>query len=181
MSGHKSRTIWTIGHSTREMAEFIGLLRENRIGVLADVRRFPGSRRNPQFHTNALAAALREAGIDYRHFVALGGRRRPLPDSPNGVWRNLAFRGYADYMASTEFRSALAALAALAGTRRCAIMCAELLWWRCHRSMIADDLQLHGWQVVHIMGPGKTAAHALREAAHLVDDAPVYGGQPRLL
>ena len=174
-------TIWTIGHSTWTIPEFIGLLKENRIALVADVRRFPGSRRNPQFHTDALAVSLQAAGIGYRHFVALGGRRQPLADSPNAVWRNPGFRGYADHMATAEFRSALAALAALADTRRCAIMCAELLWWRCHRSMIADDLQLHDWQVTHIMGPGKTAPHALREPAQLIDGAPVYGLQPRLL
>lgn len=182
MNAHQSPTIWTIGHSTRDATSFVDLLHENRIEILADVRRFPGSRRHPQFRTGALAATLRAAGIDYRHFVALGGRRRPREDSRNGVWRNIAFRGYADHMASPEFRAAFAALTALAAQRRCAVMCAELLWWQCHRSMIADDLQLHGWQVVHIMGPGKSAAHALREPARLVDDAPVYdGGQPHLL
>lgn len=181
MNGHSGRTIWTVGHSNRDVDEFVQLLRENRIEALADVRRFPGSRHNPQFHTEALAATLRAAGIEYAHYPALGGRRRPRPDSPNGVWRNLAFRGYADHMATSEFRSALASLETLAIAKRCAVMCAELLWWRCHRSMIADDLELHGWRVVHILGPGKTVPHAFREAAHLVDDVPVYGDQLSLL
>ena len=182
MDNDDARTIWTIGHSTREVRAFIDLLRENRIALLVDVRRFPGSRRHPQFGSEALAASLHEADIGYRHVVALGGRRRPLPDSRNGVWRNPAFRGYADHMASTEFRAALAALMALATRQRCALMCAELLWWQCHRSMIADDLLLHGWEVVHILGPGKHAPHALREPARLVDDVPVYGdGQVPLL
>lgn len=174
--------IWTIGHSTRSLHDFIGLLQEQRIEVIADVRRYPGSRRHPQFGSVALAESLAAGAIDYRHFVALGGRRRALPDSRNGVWRNPAFRGYADYMASSEFRAALAMLMTLARRQRCAILCAELLWWRCHRSMIADDLLLHGWDVVHILDPGKTAPHALREPARLLDDVPFYGdGQGSLL
>ena len=182
MTNNDAHTLWTIGHSTRDAATLIDLLREYRIGILVDVRRFPGSRRNPQFHTDALAASVRAAGIEYCHLVALGGRRRPHADSPNAVWRNAAFRGYADYMASAEFRAAFATLTELAAVRRCAILCAELLWWRCHRSMIADDLVLHGWRVMHIMEAGKLAEHAFREPAHLVDDAPVYdGGQSRLL
>lgn len=177
-----TKTLWTIGHSTRDIDAFIGLLTENRIEVLIDVRRFPGSRRYPHFHTDALAASLPAAGIAYCHVAALGGRRKVRADSPNTQWRNPAFRGYADHMASTEFRDAFAALSALATEQRCAIMCAELLWWRCHRSMIADDLELHGWHVVHIMGPGKTAEHAFRAAAHLIGDTPVYdGGQAALL
>ncbi|GAA0711265.1 DUF488 domain-containing protein [Dokdonella soli] len=161
---------------------FIGLLREQRIELLLDVRRFPGSRRHPQFGRAALAGILRDAGIDYRHLVALGGRRRPHVDSPNGAWRNAAFRGYADYMASPDYREAFAALTTLATTWRSAIMCAELLWWRCHRAMIADDLVLHGWRVTHVMDAGKTAPHAFREPARLVGDVPVYGaGQAALL
>ena len=176
------RTIWTIGHSTRTTQTFIDLLHEYAIDTLADVRRFPGSRRHPQFGSEALATSLRDAGIDYRHFAELGGRRQPRADSPNAVWRNAAFRGYADHMASREYRDAFIALAALAAEHRCALMCAEVLWWRCHRSMIADDLTLRGWQVVHILGPGKTAPHAFREPAHLVEDGPVYdGGQASLL
>lgn len=182
MNAVELETLWTIGHSTRSAAAFVKLLQEYRIDLLVDVRRFPGSRRYPQFHADALALALPAAGIDYRHFAALGGRRKPLPDSPNREWRNPAFRGYADYMASAEFRDALALLMQLAGTRRCAIMCAELLWWQCHRSLIADDFVLHGWHIVHIMGPHKTAEHAFRAAAHLVNDTPVYdGGQAALL
>lgn len=174
--------IWTIGHSTHPIGEFIALLAENRIGLLADVRRFPGSRHNPQYHNEALAAALGTAGIAYHHFPALGGRRRARPDSRNAVWRNAAFRGYADHMASAEFREAFARLEQLAAATRTALMCAELLWWRCHRSMLADDFSLRGWDVRHILGPGKVVDHAFREPAHLVDGVPVYdGGQPQLL
>jgi uncharacterized protein (DUF488 family) len=176
------RTIWTIGHSTHPLEVLIGLLRAQRIELVADVRRFPGSRRHPQFGADAFAASLAEAGIGYRHFAALGGRRAPHADSPNRVWRNAAFRGYADHMASAEYRTAFAALEALAREQRCALLCAELLWWRCHRSLIADDLVLHGWRVLHILAAGDPAAHAFREPARLVDGVPVYGnGQTSLL
>ena len=176
------RTLWTIGHSTHPVDAFIGLLVANGLARLVDVRRFPGSRRNPQYHTEALAASLAASGIDYRHEPELGGRRRALPDSRNTVWRNPAFRGYADHMASDGFRRAFDALQTLAARDNTAIMCAELLWWRCHRSMIADDLVLHGWTVRHILGPDQVVAHAFREPAHLVDGVPVYdGGQPPLL
>lgn len=175
-------TIWTIGHSTHPLAVFIELLRAQRIAVVADVRRFPGSHRHPQFGAETLAASLDEAGLAYRRFAALGGRRRPCIDSPNAVWRNAAFRGYADHMASAEYRGAFATLAALARAQRTALLCAELLWWRCHRSLIADDLALHGWQVLHILGDGSVAAHAFREPARLIADVPVYGsGQASLL
>lgn len=182
IDANAERSIWTIGHSTHAIGTFIELLRKHDIEIVADVRRFPGSRRHPQFGSEALAASLRAAGIDYRHFAALGGRRTPQPDSPNTVWRNAAFRGYADHMASAEFRSAFAELIAIAGKQRCAVLCAEVLWWRCHRSLIADDLTLHGWHVIHILGDGKDVEHAFREPAHLLDDAPRYGsGQVLLL
>ena len=182
MQADEPRTIWTIGHSTREAADFIAVLHANGIETLIDVRRFPGSRRNPQFHADALAISLPAAGIEYRPCVALGGRRKPHPDTRNIAWRNLAFRGYADHMASAEYRHAFAALTHLASERRCAIMCAELLWWQCHRSMIADDLVLRGWNVVHLLGPGKTSTHAFRVVPHLVGDTPVYdGGQAAFL
>lgn len=175
-------TVWTIGHSTREVADFVALLREHAIRRLVDVRRFPGSRRHPQFGSDVLAATLREVGIDYLHAEALGGRRRPRPDSRNGVWRNLAFRGYADHMADADYRAALAEVAAAAPDTRQCLMCAERLWWQCHRSMIADDLVLHGRDVVHVLDPGKSAPHAFREPAHLEGDVPVYGaGQATLL
>ena len=174
--------VWTIGHSTQPIAEFIGLLRENEIEHVLDVRRFPGSRRHPQFGSDSLALSLADAGIGYSHLEALGGRRKPRADSPNAIWRTEGFRGYADYMASAEFREAIHAAMRIAATHRSALMCAERLWWQCHRSLIADDLVLHGWEVIHILGPGKTAPHAFREPAHLVDDAPRYdGGQASLL
>lgn len=167
-------TIWTIGHSTLPLAGFVEDLARYGIEFVADVRRFPGSRRHPQFGAGALRAGLAEAGIGYRHFAALGGRRRSRPDSPNGVWRNEAFRGYADHLADPDYRAAFDELCALAREQRCALMCAESLWWRCHRSLIADDLALHGWTVLHILG-GKAEPHAFREPARLVDGVPRYG------
>lgn len=166
--------IWTIGHSTQPLADFIGKLHRHAIDCVADVRRFPGSRRHPQFGSEALRAGLADAGIDYHPFVALGGRRRPRPDSPNTAWRNEAFRGYADHLADADYRAAFERLCALARGRRCALMCAESLWWRCHRSLIADDLALHGWTVSHILG-NALEPHAFRVAARLVDGVPRYG------
>ena len=178
-----SPVVWTVGHSTRGAEEFVDLLQGFGITLLADVRRFPGSRRYPHFGSEALASTLRAGGIDYRHLPELGARRPPQADSPNGVWRNLAFRGYADHMASAEYRAAFDALCERARAQRTAVMCAERLWWQCHRSMLADDLVLHGWEVVHILEAGKSSPHAFREPARLVDDAPVYGpaAQPSLL
>jgi len=164
--------IYTIGHSTRTLAELIGLLRENGIKRLADIRRFPGSRRYPHFSKESLSKSLPEAGIEYVHVVELGGRRDPLLDSPNTGLRNLQFRGYADHMASAEFRNALDAL--LATDVPTAIMCAEAVPWRCHRNLVADELTRRGHEVVHILGPGATKRHVMNPIAHVVDDHLVY-------
>lgn len=174
MSTAGAPRIWTIGHSTHPIGAFIELLAEHGIQCLADVRHYPGSRRNPQFRSDALAAAVRAAGIDYCHLVDLGGRRRLAADSANTGWRHPAFRGYADYMATPAYAAAFAALEARARAARTAVMCAELLWWRCHRSMLADELVLRGWEVVHILGPGQVAGHAFRVPARLVDGHVVY-------
>jgi uncharacterized protein (DUF488 family) len=149
-------SIFTIGHSTRPIEEFIALLQESAIDLLVDVRAIPGSRHNPQFGGDALRAALAAAGIAYRHMPALGGRRHSRADaapSPNGLWRNAAFRAYADYALTAPFRAALAELLALARSRRCVIMCAEAVWWRCHRRIITDYLLAAGETVGHIMAP----------------------------
>src|SRR5689334_19135925 len=132
----KPTEIWTIGHSTRAIEEFIKLLKEQNIGVLADVRQFPGSRRYPQFGQEQLCKSLAKEGIEYVHFPELGGRRKARPDSPNTAWRNEAFRGYADYMMTGEFRAGMGRLLKLARRKRTAIMCAEAVWWRCHRGLI---------------------------------------------
>jgi uncharacterized protein (DUF488 family) len=167
-------TIWTIGHSTRTIEEFIDLLREHQIEILVDVRHFPGSRRFPHFHKPELANALPAAGIRYEHLVELGGRRPSRPDSHNLVWRNASFRGYADYMETQPFRDGIEHLLKSARTGRTAIMCSEAVWWRCHRSMISDYLKANGVQVFHIMGPQKTQEHPYTSAARLVDGRLSY-------
>jgi uncharacterized protein (DUF488 family) len=162
-------TLWTIGHSTREWVDFLALLHEAQIQCLVDVRRFAGSRRNPQYSPIAMAPALQAGGIEYRPMPEFGGRRAPHVDSPNGAWRVAAFRGYADYMASQEFGVARGHLMQLARGRRCAVMCAEAVWWRCHRRLIADDFVARGWQVLHLMSKGRVESHPLNPDARLVD------------
>src|SRR5579864_2102462 len=143
-------TIWTIGHSTRPIEEFLTLLAGVGIQMIVDVRSFPGSRKYPQYGKEALAATLAGHAIGYQWLQALGGRRRASPDSPNTAWRNASFRGYADYMSSAKFERGLAQLLKIASKSRTAIMCAEAVCWRCHRSMIADALCARGIEVVHI-------------------------------
>ena len=175
-------TLWTIGHSTRPWDAFVALLQEAAIACVVDVRRYAGSRRNPQFSPDAMDAALNEAGIAYWAVPAFGGRRTPRPDSPNGAWRVAAFRGYADHMASAEFVQARGRLMERARVERCAVMCAEAVWWRCHRRLIADDFTARGWEVRHLMTPGRSEVHPLHPDARLVDDVLVYPpGQPKLL
>lgn len=167
--------IWTIGHSTRTLAEFLEMLSVNKIETLADVRSYPGSRRYPHFNAEALSESLPESGIEYVPMKRLGGRRRSRPDSPNTVWRNEAFRGYADYMETIEFHDGIDALVDLAQRRRTAIMCAEAVWWRCHRSMISDYLKAQGFTVEHIMDGGKNLVHPFTTAARLESGKLVYG------
>ena len=171
----EAKYIWTIGHSSRELGEFVDLLREREIELLADVRRFPGSRRHPHFNEDALRAALADYAIYYRHFPALGGRRgKPTADSPNTGWRVDSFAAYADYMATAAFREALEQLEDEAAERRSAVMCAEAVPWRCHRRLIADALIVRGWEVIDIMGPGKAAPGRLTEFARLEDGTLIY-------
>jgi uncharacterized protein (DUF488 family) len=167
-------TVWTIGHSTRTIEDFINLLREYKIQTLVDVRHFPGSRRFPHFNKPQLADALTAAGIHYEHLVELGGRRPTNPDSHNLQWRNASFRGYADYMETQPFRDGLDRLLKIAGEGRTAIMCSEALWWRCHRSMISDELKARGVQVLHILGPNKIQEHPYTSAARIVDGRLSY-------
>jgi uncharacterized protein (DUF488 family) len=151
-------SIFTVGHSTRTIADFTALLRAVGVDRLADVRSIPRSRTNPQFNSETLADALAAAGITYRHLKALGGlrhRRKDAGPSPNTLWRNDSFRNYADYAATDAFRAGLGELLELADGHRCAIMCAEAVWWRCHRRIIADYLLAAGIPVAHIMGEGK--------------------------
>ena len=174
MSNRSSIHIWTIGHSTRGADEFIALLNENSIEALADVRSFPGSRKFPQFNAEALAVSLPAAGIEYVPYKKLGGRRKARPDSPHTVWRNDAFRGYADYMDTDDFKKGINELLQLVAKTRSAIMCSEAVWWRCHRSMISDHLKSIGVTVTHIMAPGKAEKHPYTAAAKIVSGKLVY-------
>lgn len=167
-------TLWTIGHSTREWPVFLDMLVAAGIEALVDVRRFAGSRRSPQYSPQAMAPALRSAGIEYLPMPAFGGRRAPLADSPNGAWRVAAFRGYADHMATDEYTRARERLMRLAQARRCAVMCAEAVWWRCHRRLIADDFSARSWDVQHLMAPDKTQPHPLHPDARMVDGVLRY-------
>lgn len=175
MTAAAGRCIWTIGHSSRPIVEFVPLLEAHRIECVADVRRHAGSRRHPQFNPDGLSRALRCSGIGYVAMPGLGGRRPARDDSPHTVWRNPSFRGYADYMDSPDFAVALDALAALAAVKRTAIMCSEAVWWRCHRSMIADALKAKGWRVLHILGEGPAKEHPYTSAASIVDGRLAYG------
>jgi uncharacterized protein (DUF488 family) len=169
--------IWTIGHSTRTLQQFLALLARHEIKAVADVRRFPGSRRQPQFGHDALRNALATEGIVYEWIPALGGRRRPQPDSPNTAWRNASFKGYADHIESDEFAGGLSALLELAGRMQTVMMCAELLWWRCHRSLIADVLRIRGIEVVHIVDEKQAIVHPYTSPARVVGGKLSYAGE----
>jgi uncharacterized protein (DUF488 family) len=167
--------IWTIGHSTRTIGEFISLLNESEIKLLADVRTWPGSRRYPQFNKEALAESLSSHGIRYEHFPELGGRRKTKPDSRNTAWRNASFRGYADYMETEQFQTGIERLLDVAAaTGPTAIMCAEAVWWRCHRSLIADHLKARGVEVMHILSANKVEPHPYTPAARVVNGELSY-------
>ena len=166
-----SNPVFTIGHSTRTAAELIALLGEAAADLVADVRAFPRSRTNPQFNGPQLRETLAAAGIAYRFLPALGGRRHGRKEaSPNTLWRNESFRSYADYAATAEFRTGFDELRDLAAGHRCAIMCAEAVWWRCHRRIIADYLLTAGFEVVHILGPGKLTPATLTPGAQPAGD-----------
>lgn len=163
------RLVWTIGHSTRSIDDFLALLAANGIEAVADVRRHAGSRTHPQFNPIALAASLAGQAIEYVPMPELGGRRTPHADSHNTIWRSESFRGYADYMETPPFQIAIAHLRELARRRRTALLCAEAVWWRCHRSLIADFLKADGVEVRHILGAGRTEPHPYTPAARLID------------
>jgi uncharacterized protein (DUF488 family) len=169
-----SITIWTVGHSTRTAPELRDVLIAHGIELVADVRRFPGSRRLPHFGATALESDLALAGILYHAFPTLGGRRKPIPESPNDGWRHIAFRGYADHLASEDFAEGLEELLVLAHGLRTAIMCAELLWWRCHRRLIADVLVSLGCSVFHIRDAGAAEPHRLTSPARLENGVLTY-------
>jgi len=173
---HNQLKLWTIGHSTRSIDEFIEALKSFEIQTLVDVRSFPGSRRYPQFNKENLKVSLAEAGIGYLHLPELGGRRRAKPDSLNMAWQSKTFRGYADYMETEGFQKGIARLLEVAREERTAIMCAEAVWWRCHRSLISDYLKANEVEVTHIMAAGKSEPHPFTSAASLVDGKLSYRG-----
>lgn len=164
--------IYTVGHSTRSADQLLEILRTVRIGTVADVRSFPSSRRHPQFNRGELEQWLPQAAIDYLHFGELGGRRKPVAGSPNGGWRERGFRGYADHMASSEFDAGLQRLVEAAAAKPTAVMCAEALWWRCHRRLLADVLTLRGWDVWHV-GSGDPIRHEVTPFAEVGEGGAV--------
>ncbi len=166
--------IFTIGHSTHPIADFIAMLKSFHIQVLADIRSMPGSRKYPWFNQSALDALLKEAGIRYIHMPALGGRRKPRPDSVNTAWRSKSFMGYADYMETTEFKTGIEELERLATNERVAYMCSEAVWWRCHRALVSDYLKVRGWEVLHIMAIDKSIEHPYTSPAHPVQGDLFY-------
>jgi uncharacterized protein (DUF488 family) len=171
-------TILTVGHSNHEEQEFVELLRAAGVELIADVRRYPGSRRQPHFERTALAAVLLEAGIGYHWFgEALGGRRKPAVDSPHAAWESDQFRGYADHLASEEFARGLAELEDIGRTKRVAVMCAEAWWVRCHRRLIADALTARDWRVLHLESNGRLTRHELTEFAVVENGAVTYPAQ----
>ena len=169
-------TVWTIGHSTHPEEVFVEMLRSFGIELVADVRSYPGSRRYPWYNKENIEVWLPEQGIDYRQIPELGGRRKVNPGSLNTMWSHPAFRGYADYMETPGFAEGISILKDLAAVRRTAIMCSEAVWWRCHRSLISDFLKSEGWEVIHIMGVGKSVEHPYTQAARIVDGALTYKG-----
>lgn len=170
--------LWTIGHSTRSSEDFVALLCAHSIERLIDIRRYAGSRRYPHFHADALAKELSKAGLSYEAMPTLGGRRTAHSDSLNRGWKNAGFRGYADYMQTEEFAKALDELRGYGANARTAIMCAEAVPWRCHRSLVADALVACGWEVIHILGPGQVKSHQLTAFATIRAGRLLYPAPP---
>jgi uncharacterized protein (DUF488 family) len=169
--------MWTIGHSNRTLEEFLHLLQAHRVNLVIDVRKMPGSRRNPQFNRDTLSQALRDAHIEYMHMPCLGGLRRRQPNSPNTGWKNASFQGYADYMLTAQFEESLLELLNRSRCRRSALMCAEALPWRCHRSLIADALTVRGIAVEHILSAPKSQSHVLKPWARVHEMRITYPPQ----
>jgi uncharacterized protein (DUF488 family) len=172
ISEHK--TIWTIGHSTHTLEELVAMLNSFEIKLLADIRSFPGSRKFPQFNKENLEVSLPENGIEYVHLKKLGGRRKVNPASKNISWRHLAFRAYADYMETSDFKEGIEELEKIAQQQRTAYMCSEAVWWRCHRSMVSDYLKSKGWKVMHIMAIEKEEEHPYTSPAKIVNEQLSY-------
>jgi uncharacterized protein (DUF488 family) len=174
MKDSKEKIIWTIGHSTRTFEELIEMLDSFKIEIVCDIRSFPGSRKFPQFNKESLQVTLPQNNIEYFHLKKLGGRRKANQDSKNTTWRHIAFRSYADYMETTEFKEGIIDLEKIAGKKRTAYMCSEAVWWRCHRSMVSDYLKVHGWKVMHIMAVGKAEEHPFTAPARIENGELTY-------
>ena len=173
--------IWTIGHSTRMIDEFVSLLKESEIKLLVDVRAWPSSKRYPQFNKDVLAGSLKAQAIRYEHLQELGGKRKPKPDSRNTAWRNASFRGYADFMETQQFEKGIERLLELSREGGpAAIMCAEAVWWRCHRSLIADFLKARGVDMMHILDSNKVELHPYTSAAQIVNGHLSYAADSLL-
>ena len=170
--------MWTVGHSNKPLEEFLGLVSTHKIQSIVDVRRFPVSRRYPHFSQQNLEQSLSNHGVSYLHFPELGGRRSPRVDSHNTAWKNEGFRGYADYMETEPYQRALEQLVQLASSQRIALLCAEALWWQCHRSLIADSLKASGIRVLHILSPTKIEEHPYTGVARVVDGKLSYVTPP---
>lgn len=170
----KPDTIYTIGHSTRSLAEFLNMLQSFDIKILADIRSLPGSRKYPQFNKEVLKISLENAEIQYIHLADLGGRRKVKKDSKNNRWNNASFRGYADYMETEEFKNAIMKLEDIALEKPTAYMCSEAVWWKCHRSMVSDYLKAKGWMVLHIMAIQKVQEHKYTSPARIVNGNVLY-------
>ncbi|MEO7210172.1 MAG: DUF488 domain-containing protein [Chitinophagaceae bacterium] len=164
----ENKTIWTIGHSTRSLEEFVSMLQSFDIELVADIRSYPGSRKFPQFNKEALEISLPQNNIQYIHIKDLGGRRKANLNSKNTGWRHVAFRSYADYMETDDFKNGIEQLENIAITKRAAYMCSEAVWWRCHRSMVSDYLKFRSWRVMHIMAMGKATEHPYTAPARIV-------------
>jgi uncharacterized protein (DUF488 family) len=177
MNKHGIHTIYTIGHSTRTLNDFICMLQSFQIKILVDIRSLPGSRKFPQFNKENLQISLKENGIEYLHFAELGGRRKVKKDSKNNRWNNDSFKGYADYMETQEFELAIVKLEQIAIEKKTAYMCSEAVWWRCHRSMVSDYLKAKNWEVMHIIGIGKFQEHSFTSPARIVNGKLSYSDE----
>ncbi|HEX5150362.1 MAG TPA: DUF488 domain-containing protein [Parafilimonas sp.] len=180
MSAKHQKEIWTIGHSTRTLEHFVEMLHSFNITLLADIRSFPGSRRVPQFNKENLEISMPANGIDYVHLKLLGGRRPVQKNSKNTGWKHPAFRGYADYMETDDFKRGIHQLEEMAAKQRTAYMCSEAVWWSCHRSMVSDFLKLNGWLVYHIMEVNKSTEHTYTQPAKIINGQLSYTEQTLL-
>lgn len=170
----EKKTVYTIGHSTLEIDQFISLLKQNKIQLLVDIRAYPGSRKYPQFNKDALEKSLVKNGIDYLHMQSLGGRRKKPESAKQTGWKNESFSNYAGYMQTDEFHTAMGELKALAAEKRLAFMCSEAVWWRCHRSLVSDQLKAEGWKVLHIMNGNHLREHPYTAVAEIVNGKLEY-------